>query len=170
MALIKRPKPKDSIQKFERTAEGKYQSGLRLLDEDDDHTGVEQCGLAAEMFLKSAYFRVVKSSLRLRTNSALTKENLNYARAEGVWLAIGYDPESFHSLLFWALLIVRTRQDQGRGLEAGLETVLRQKMREMYRIWMIEHRYQPIAYHSQDVLLMRANVTWLRENHALLWK
>lgn len=171
MALIKRQKPKDSIKKFELSAQHKYQAGLALIDNGDERTGIEQLGYSAEMLLKSAYFRFMRSRIGLqRTTSTITYKMLRDAAQEGVRLHIRYDPEGYHSLLFWALLLVATRQDYSQGLSQETEEQLRVRIRQLHPIWMIEDRYQPKSYLTEDVLLMRAHVTWLRDNHQHLWR
>jgi hypothetical protein len=167
--LIRRPKPKDTIKKFEATAELKYQAGLILIDSGEDHTGVEQFGYAAEMLLKSAYFRIAKQHHGLaRSTSEIRSSHLREAAREGQRLGVPYDPESYHSLLFWATLLVETRRDQHRPLRTNRENDLLARIRQMHQLWMIEHRYQPINYPLQDVLQMRANVTWLHEHYKSL--
>jgi len=171
MALIKRQKPNDSIKKFEMSAEHKYQAGLALINGGDDATGIEQLGYSAEMLLKSAYFRFVKSRLGLqRTTSVITYRMLRGAALEGVRLQIRYDPEGYHSLLFWALLLAATRRDSSLSLPPEMEEGLRRRVRQLHGIWMIEDRYQPKRYRPEDVLLMRAHVTWLRDHHRHLWR
>jgi hypothetical protein len=171
MALIKRRKPNDSIKKFELSAEHKYQAGLTLIDGGDVTTGIEQLGYAAEMLLKSAYFRFMKSRIGLpRTTSVVTYRMLRYAALEGVRLHVRYDPEGYHSLLFWALLLAATRRDYSQGLPQELEEELRVRVRQLHGVWMIENRYQPKQYLTEDVLLMRSHVTWLRDHHRHLWR
>lgn len=169
--LIRRRKPKDTIKKFEAVAERKYQAGLGLIDNADNHTGVEQLGYAAEMFLKSAYFRLVKSDIGLlRTTSEVTNSHLRHAAREGVRLSVPFDPESYHSLLFWATLLTATRRDKSRALPTDFEGELLSRARQLHQVWMIEHRYQPLEYQFDDVLRLRANVTWLRGNHRRFWR
>lgn len=110
MALIKRQKPNDSIKKFEMSARHKYQAGLTLIAMDDATTGIEQLGYSAEMLLKGAYFRFVRSRLgSRRTTSVITGYMLKDAARERVRLHIRCDPESYHSLLFWGLLLAAIR-------------------------------------------------------------
>ncbi len=171
MALIKRQKPNDSIKKFESSALHKYQAGLTLIDGGDDRTGIEQLGYAAEMLLKSAYFRFMKSRIGLaRITTAITSRMLRDAAQEGVRLHIRYDPESYHSLLFWALLLAAIRKDHAQPLPSELEKEMLVRIRQLHLIWMIEDRYQPKQYPTEEVLLMRANVAWIRDNHQQLWR
>lgn len=171
MALIKRQKPNDSIKKFELSAQHKYQAGLLLIEAGDETTGIEQLGYAAEMLLKSAYFRFVRPAIGLsRITSLITGSMLRAAAREGIRLHIRYDPESYHSLLFWALLLVAVRKDYSQPLPIETEREMLTRIRELHRLWMIEHRYQNKSYGAADVLRMYVNVTWLLENHKKLWR
>lgn len=171
MALIKRQKPNDSIKKFELSAQHKYQAGLTLIANGDAATGIEQLGYAAEMLLKSAYFRFMKTRIGLvRITSVVTGQMLRNAAREGVRLNIRYDPESYHSLLFWALLLAAMRKDQAQSLPAEMEKEMLARMRDLHHLWMIEHRYQNKNYRSTDVARMYVHVTWLLENHEQLWR
>ncbi len=171
MALIKRQKPNDSIKKFESSAHHKYQAGLTLINGGDSTTGIEQLGYAAEMLLKSAYFRFMKSRIGLqRITSVITGQMLRDAAREGMRLHIRYDPESYHSLLFWALLLAAIRKDYIQPLPPGIENEMLIRMRDLHRLWMIEHRYQNKTYGSTDVARMDVNVTWLLEHHEQLWR
>ena len=171
MALIKRQKPNDSIKKFELAAQHKYQAGLTLIESGDAATGIEQLGYAAEMLLKSAYFRFMRSRIGLnRITTTITGKMLRDAAREGARLHIRYDPESYHSLLFWALLLAAIRKDQGQPLPSEVEIGMLLRMRELHSLWMIDHRYQNKNYRDADVSRMYVNVTWLLENHSLLWR
>ncbi len=171
MALIKRQKPKDSIKKFELSAQHKYQAGLTLIDGGDAATGIEQLGYAVEMLLKSAYFRFMRSRIGLqRITSITTGQMLRDAAREGIRLHICYDPESYHSLLFWALLLAAIRRDHAQPLPPEIEREMLDRMRELHLLWMIEHRYQNKNYRSTDVARMYLNVTWLLEKHEQLWR
>ncbi len=171
MALIKREKPNDSIKKFELSARHKYRAGLTLISGGDATTGIEQLGYSAEMLLKSAYFRFVRSRIGLRrTTSVITGHMLRDAAREGIRLHIRYDPESYHSLLFWGLLLAGIRKDHARPLPPEIEDEMLTRMRELHRLWMIEHRYQNRIYGSSDVARMDLNVTWLIENYEQLWR
>ena len=172
--LIKRRKPKDTIKKFETVAEHKYQAGLSLVDAGDSHTGVEQLAFAAEMWLKSAYFRFMKRRVGLaRTTSEITTRHLRDAATEGVTLGVIAtvpDAESYHSLLFWARLLAAQRRRHSLPLAAQIEGDLLAHVGQLHRMWMIEHRYQPVEYDYSDVLPMQASVTWLRGHHGQLWR
>ncbi len=169
--MPRRPKPKDTIKKLEIVAERRYQSGLLLISADDDYAGVEQLAYAAEMFLKSAYFRHVKAAVGLsRITSEITRQHLRDAEREARRLGVAHDAESFHSLLFWAELLAAKRLDLLRPLAVDLQRGFLQRVREMHVLWLVENRYQPINYPFADVLAMRANVTWLRANHRTLWR
>ncbi|MBV9852367.1 MAG: hypothetical protein JO250_22105 [Armatimonadetes bacterium] len=166
-----RPKPKDTIKKLEQVAERRYQSGLKLIDLGDDYAGVEQLAFTAEMLLKSAYFRNVKKAVGLaRTTSEITRRHLRDAEQEAQRLSIPHHPEGFHSLLFWAALLVAKRRTGSRPLATGLEREFLLRVREMHVLWLVDNRYQPIEYQFADVLAMRANVTWLRDHHVKLWR
>lgn len=169
--LIKRQKPNDSIKKFEMSAQHKYRAGLALIEGGDATTGIEQLGYAAEMLLKSAYFRFMKSRIGLqRITSTITGQMLRDAAREGVRLHIRYDPESYHSLRFWALLLAAIRKDHAQPLPLEVENEMLTRMKELHALWMIEHRYQNKNYGSTDVARMDVNVTWLLENHEQLWR
>ena len=172
--LFKRRKPKDTIKKFETVAELKYQAGLSLIDAGDTHTGVELLAYAAEMWLKSAYFRFMKAQIGLvRTTSEVTSQHLRAAASQGVQLGVigaAPDAESYHSLLFWATLLVEVRKSQSRPLIASTEKDFLSRARQMHQMWMIENRCQPKDYDYNDVLRMQASVTWLRSQHRELWR
>lgn len=171
MALIKRQKPKDSIKKFEMSARHKYQAGLTLISGGDATTGIEQLGYSAEMLLKGAYFRFVRTHIGLRRiTSTITGYMLRDAAREGTRLHIRYDPESYHSLLFWGLLLAAIRKDHARPLPPETEGELLPRVRELHRLWMIEHRYQNRTYGSTDIARMDINVTWLIEHYEQLWR
>ena len=171
ITLIRRRKPNDSIKKFEMSARHKHQAGLALIDGGDATTGIEQLGYAAEMLLRSAYFRFMKPQIGLqRITSKITGQMLRDAGQEGKRLHIRYDPESFHSLRFWALLLAAIRRDHIQPLPPEVEKELLTRTRELHRLWMIEHRYQNKRYGSTDAARMDINVTWLLEHPEQLWR
>ena len=95
---------------------------------------------------------------------------LRDAAREGTRLHIHYDPEGYHSLLFWGLLLAAVRKDHARPLPPKTEGELLTRMRELHRLWMIEHRYQNRTYGSTDVARMDIKVTWLIEHYEQLWR
>ena len=68
----------ETIQGFEAAAEEKYEDGFNLLAFISPGNGVYLMGYAAEMLLKSAYFRVVS----LGVNTPITKQELAQARTD----------------------------------------------------------------------------------------
>jgi hypothetical protein len=167
----RRPKLKDTIKKWEIVAERRYQSGLSLIAANDDYTGVEQLAYSAEMLLKGAYFRFVKKTVGLaRITSEITMRHLRDAEQEARRLGVAHHSEGFHSLLFWAELLTAKRRSNHHSLTPDMEREFLLRVREMHVLWLVDNRYQPMNYNFDDVLVMRANATWLRTNYAKLWR
>ncbi len=112
----------ETVQEFDLAAREKYREGEVLLASGHRGAGVYLLGYSAEMLLKSAYFRFVKSQIGLRkVTSTITGPMLRNAAREGIRLHIRYDPESYHSLLFWGLLLSAIRKDQADPLPGEIE-------------------------------------------------
>jgi len=157
----------ETIQGFEAAAEEKYEDGFNLLASDSPGSGVYLMGYAAEMLLKSAYFRIAG----LGVNTPITRQELAQARAEATRLGVSTDAEHFHNVAFWSELIIKKRLQQSRGLALPLTTELDLRSRRLAQNWFVEMRYHFLqGVTAQDLEDVLDDVVWIKSSHEELWR
>lgn len=71
--------------------------------------------------------------------------------------------ESYHSLQFWAEMIIQFRSSAGNPLPRCMIGQLRHHVMErLYRDWMIDMRYAAITLSEQNALCVYNDSVWVR--------
>jgi len=157
----------ETIKGFEAAAEAKYEDGFNLMAYVSPGNGVYLMGYAAEMLLKSAYFRIAGFS----TQTPITKQHLSQAKADAVAVGVSAHAEHFHSLAFWSERIIKKRSQQLRGLAPVLMAELDTRATRLAQNWFVEMRYQNLqGITAQDVDDVLDDVVWIKSNHEALWR
>ncbi len=157
----------ETIQGFEAAAEEKYEDGFNLMAYASPGNGIYLMGYAAEMLLKSAYFRVAG----LGIHTPITKSHLTQAKTDAANLGVLASAEHFHSLAFWSELIIKKRVQQSRGLAPAFTTELDKRAKRLAQNWFVEMRYHLLqGITAQDVDDVMDDVVWIRSNHEDLWR
>lgn len=158
-----------TVQDCELAAEDRYYEGLELIAAGRFSGGIYLLGYVAEMILKHAYFR-----FREKRPADLVKPLLgpakNQARNSSLALLRNVSHELYHSLAFWARLLVAVRQQKGFPLAPDLRNTLLQRSRRMYRNWSVDLRYKRDHPTEREVQTFLDDVSWLRANHVALWR
>ncbi len=157
----------ETIQELELAAQERYLEALELLASGYPDGAVNLLGYVAEMLLKEVY----SLSTGARPGD-LVGPRLGPARTAGQNLPRlrGVKHEHYHSLRFWALLIVETRRTCSRRLPADTEARLHQRTRRLYQNWSIEMRYRRGLVTHREAQSVLEDVTWLLDNHVALWR
>ena len=157
----------ETIQGFEAAAGEKYEDGFNLLASISPGNGVYLMGYAAEMLLKSSYFRIVG----LGVNTPITKQELSQARTDAKNLGVLADAEHFHNIAFWSELIIKKRLGQARGLTPTLTAELDLRSKRLAQNWFVEMRYHLLqGVTAQDLEDVLDDVVWIKSNHEDLWR
>ncbi len=160
------PQP-ETITGFETAAEAKYEDGFSLMTYASPGNGIYLMGYAAEMLLKSAYFRVAGLGLTV----PITRSHLRQARADAVSLAVAAGDEQFHNLAFWSELLIKKRVQQSRAMTAALAAELDRRAKRLAQNWFVEMRYQRLqGVTVQDVDDVLDDVVWVKSNYQALWR
>jgi len=149
----------ECIDQYEASARARINTGVTLLS-GGDSLGVELIGLAAEMLLKAAYYRLIGYA----PLQPLGRDDLTGAKSDAIVLSVIEPHDAYHNLLFWTELIIATH-DRGfpvRTRPAGLPappvspnamspvdvSLLRRAVARLVDNWSISDRYlavQPYA-------------------------
>lgn len=155
----------ETLQEMELAAEDKYWEGLELMVTGRGGGGIYLMGYVAEMLLKIAYFRFTDARPADHVPS-----RLGPARTAGNHLIPGIGHENYHSLRFWALLLFETRNRYHKPLPSEVEALFVQRTRRLYQTWWVEMRYRRDQSLGWNVRSVYDDVTWLRDNYAVLWR
>ncbi len=163
---------RETVQEFEAAAEYFYQEGKFLVRKKQHYAGIYLLGYAAEMWLKTAYFRLINL---LSSDTATPQLPFAVQRGRNELIPPVRDAEGYHNLLLWWRLILLERNNPANfsprrpfNLKFAIEfqtVVLRS-----YDAWWIQMRYRsPIAATKEAEQYLK-DVEWIRENHDLLWR
>ena len=156
----------ETVQEIEAAAELRYEEAILFLKNEATRTiGVYVMGYAAEMLLKTAYFRFRDAASYDNVGDLLGAAKLSAKALEVVAVS-----ENYHSLLFWTQLLLRTRSQDKRKLPKYLETELHLRTERLYQNWWVEMRYHALTATEQEALLIRKDVEWLRKHYESLWR
>ena len=156
----------DSIQGYEDARADRMWDGVALWSLDRDHGACYLMGFAAEMALKSAYFRyqghpIVQPIGRAELDTATSLSNV---------LGVTAGREGFHSVLFWVDLLLATRSARSQPLKRAAESLLRSNVQTVYDIWWIDMRYKSAAATSRHELeRLAAATSWIDKNYVALY-
>jgi hypothetical protein len=155
----------ETLQEFELAAEQKYGEAIELMTAGYSGAGIYLMGYVSEMLLKVGYFRYIGN-----TPTDLIEPGLGVAYKRGQLLIPHVHHESYHSLRFWALLLVEERQHRNNPLNPPLEGDFLACSQRLYQYWWVEMRYRRDLAVPDDVETVYSDTTWLRDNHAMLWR
>lgn len=143
-------------------AEQRFRDGEELLTAHRHVGAVYLLGLASEMWLKAACFRLrgARPADRLFAQLGPAK-----AWMSGELLRLGrpsVSNEAYHSLLFWAemLLLLRSRKTPLSKTMAG--QLRHHVIVRLYSDWKIDLRYSAIPLSAHDALRVYNDTSWLR--------
>lgn len=157
----------ETIASFEAAATEKYEDGFNLMASASPGNGIYLMGYAAEMLLKSAYFRLID----LAEIMPITKQDLKNARADAVTLSVIASDEQFHNVEFWGELVIKKRAQQVRGLPVAVETELVRRTQRLTQNWFVEMRYRSLqGVAKQDMEDILDDVIWIKSNHENFWR
>jgi hypothetical protein len=154
----------ETVQELALAATQRYYEALELLVRGQAGGGVYLMGYVAEILLKSAYFMATGA----RPADAV-QPRLGPARAAGRQLVPHVDPEHYHSVAFWAQLLLAIRHRANRPLSPEIEPAFRQRTRRLYQNWWVAMRYHRDESLPVEVRSVLDDVDWLRANHLRLW-
>lgn len=155
----------DTIAEFLASAKERYRDGLALAEKGRRTAAIYLCGYAAEMTLKTAYFRI----LQFGATQAITKKDLQNAKNTAQGLGISWTG-NFHDLLAWARLVVAIRSATP-GLaysNAAFGLTVANQAVTLQLLWNEVLRYRRNVAFPHEVVQVRAAVGWLLKNAARL--
>lgn len=155
----------DCIQEFEQAKADRLWDGMSLWLASREPGAVYVLGYAAEMAVKSAYFRLSGFTIV----QPIGRHELNTARARASTLGVSAHWESFHSLRFWRDLLVAHRHAVARPLSSSVEASLRAAVDTIYDRWWIEMRYKRGYSTRTDLEQIAAAVDWIDKNYTTLY-
>jgi hypothetical protein len=150
-------------------AEEKYWEGRELMLAGKLGACIYLMGYAAEIYLKTACFRVGGIQLAdvVGPKSPAFKSALRIGH--GVFPAIL--DESCHSLLFWANLLRHGRRRGGLiPWSPRFRSEFTSCTRRLYSTWWVEMRYRPDRARPADARNVLDWAGWLRMNYPALWR
>jgi hypothetical protein len=140
------------------SADDRYRDGQELVAAGRFRGAVYSLGLAAEMWLKLACYRLYAA----RAADAVGP----YARRVANFMQLNAprtDRESGHSLHYWAEFIILFCARKGRLLSNEQAGRLRHHaVNRLYADWKIELRYRPAAVTADHARRVLADSAWLR--------
>jgi len=155
----------ETLQEFDAAARQRHLEGLELMLAGSFGAGIYLMGYAAEMLLKIACFRIDGAGPADPIEPCLVQ-----ARQWKKKYFPNVDFENYHSLWCWCQLLLQKRVRKGRALSDPIASKLVSFVQELYATWWIEMRYrsdQALAVEAQTVY---NDVTWIFDNHLLLWR
>lgn len=154
----------ERVRDFLSAARVRYLDGRHLIP-SRGAAAVYLLGHSGEMLLKYAYFR-----MRGIHPLTMTAGVLRPALQRANHLGISEPHENYHSVLFWAELIVRERQASRNPLSGNLEPMLLWHSGRLYRNWWIHLRYRALEPDSLELKSILEAVAWLNVNYTKLWR
>jgi hypothetical protein len=152
----------ETLQDFELAAEAKYYEGLELLVDGCLGAGIYLLGYVAEMHLKYACMYVSGDRPGSPVSLAPHKK----------WAAVylpHIDCESYHSVLFWGMLLRRRRvAAKLAAFDPRFDAIFSRAVRRLYLTWWIDMRYRSDQATSHEAQAVYNDVTWLRKNRLRL--
>lgn len=152
----------ETVQDFEIAADERFEEGLELLTLGRLGAGIYLLGYAAEMLLKNACYRFAGADL---TDPVAGFWGPALARGRGY----GLQPESSHSVRFWAYTLRADRVGAGQPLPMSTDAELCATVHRLYDNWWVEMRYRPDQALSAEAEEVLDDVGWLRSNYNALW-
>lgn len=153
----------ETVQDLALASDDKYWEGTELLVAGRRGAGIYLLGYVVEMMLKNACFLIEGA----RPND-LVGPRLGPIRSWARSFLPGIDPESYHSLMFWAHVLRQKRASVGRHLPRRFDRQLLQRTNRVYENWLVAMRYKPDQALEQEALSVYNDVTWIRDRQSTL--
>jgi len=161
----------EDLQSFEIAALRRYEEGFELMTRDKTLAGVYLMGYSAEMLLKTAFFRYRSRHREIHSVGLFSlRAQLGPAKTLGKRIIPHIACERYHSIRFWALLLIKFRRGKGDPLPNPLDQQLAQRSNRIYRNWTEMLRFQIIMVEPREELCFFEDVTWIVQNHGKLWR
>ena len=155
----------ETVAEMEKAALSRFREGRFLVESGWYDSGIYLLGFAAEIFLKTAYCRV---------DSQVRRNFLVAARmtpARRYWRITFGDIPSGHDILFLALSIENDRPRQGKQpWPVATARLFNTTIDRIAECWTVEMRYHSPKATQAEAEDMLADVSWLRQNYAVLWR
>jgi hypothetical protein len=142
----------------------RFTDGSVLVDGGQRTAAIYLWGYAAEMTIKSAYFKCVGYAQGRRIDKA-SLDNAKY-RARTVH-RIAW-PGNLHDIYSWALLLVAERSYLGRPYSTILASDFITQVSVVYRHWRETLRYHKNRAYPHEAQRVSAAVKWLLSNYGRL--
>lgn len=161
----------ETVQEFEAAAEHFYQEGKFLVKKRHHYAGIYLLGYAAEMWLKTAYFRLIN----LLSSDAVTPQlPLAAQRGKNTLSPPVADAEGYHNLLLWWRLVEHERSNAQnpfprQPFTSKFALELQNVVFRLHANWWIQMRYRSPIGATKEAEQYLKDVEWIRENHDLLW-
>jgi hypothetical protein len=155
----------DCIQEYEQARSDRLWDGTSLWSMNRDPGAVYVLGYAAEITVKCAYFRVSGFTIVQPIGHA----ELKTAQAKAQTLNLTTPREAFHSIRFWADLLIEYRRAAARPLAGATEASLKAAVDAVYDCWWIEMRYKRAYSSRTDLERLAAAVDWIDNNYVALY-
>lgn len=143
-------------------ADERYWEGVELLAQQRPG-GVYMLGYAAEICLKLAVFRLIGS-----LNSEAMKAKLGPAKKLANRYGVHANPEGYHSLEFWTLLLLASRSARGQPFQPAFAQELAIRGARLHLNWSVNLRYHPFTASAREMHEVLDDVDWIRAASANL--
>lgn len=160
MALLERIADSHTAAEFRRTARLRYAEAERAGKAGDRLIAVYLAGYAAEMTLKSAYFRVAGKG----PDDPIDFTDLQAAKARYKFLLGVSWPGNLHRLAPWLELLAAERRAQGRPISTGLASRAADQVNRIAANWREDLRYHRNRPRVGEVVATFRAVLWLSDN------
>lgn len=153
------------LRDFELAAEERFLDAQELLARGHGTGATYLAGYVAEMLLKSAVFLFDGAR-----PSDLVYPRLGPAKKWAQRSLPGLPFTSYHDVWFWAHVLRKKRSDKGRALPDGVAQNLMRLAYRLSRSWTIELRYFGFEVTVESAKRSFEDVSWIKKNHAVLWR
>ncbi len=155
----------ETVQGLVLAADERYWEGYELLLAGRSFASIYLWGYVAEMLLKSAALRFDGAQ-----PSELVGPRLGPAKTKAKELIGDIDPENYHSLVFWALLLRELRRRKNQAFHPSIGKELSNRAKRLYVHWRVNMRYRKLVIGADDAKKVLEDVDWFRRQSNQLWR
>lgn len=163
-SLTARLAPFDTIAELEAASRDRRRDADVLRGSGHRFWEIYTSGYVVEMLLKSAFFRLC--GLAERDDTAWY---LRHAEDWGAMIGVAPPGLGLHDILFWARLVVAERTTSGRSLKTGFASEMLAHAKTTALHWRAAMRYRQSARCFDHAQAVYSAVTWMRQNHSMMW-
>lgn len=157
--------PMETISELELAADARLAEAKALMSLGLFAGGIYLAGYAAEMTLKYAVFRFEGAGL-----GDPVPPRLGPAKTKAKELIGDIDPENYHSLVFWALLLRELRRRKNQAFHPSIGKELSNRAKRLYVHWRVNMRYRKLVIGADDAKKVLEDVDWFRRQSNQLWR